>query len=55
MVIYTEKFSRVSQYQMPDNQTFSHSQSIFDHKNDFKGAHWRGNRCPYFQNETIQH
>ena len=21
----------------------------------FKGVHWRGNRCPYFQNETIQH
>ena len=21
----------------------------------FKGVHWRGNRCPYFQNETTQH
>ena len=20
-----------------------------------KDVHWRGNRCPYFQNETIQH
>ena len=20
-----------------------------------KGVHWSGNRCPYFQNETIQH
>ena len=20
-----------------------------------KGVHWCGNRCPYFQNETMQH
>ena len=35
MIIYTDRFSRVPQYQMPDNQTVSHSQSIFDQKNDF--------------------
>ena len=23
--------------------------------NGRKEVHWRGNRCPYFQNETIQH
>ena len=34
MIIYTDRFSS-SQYQMPDNQTVSHSQSIFDQKNDF--------------------
>ena len=24
-------------------------------RNELKDVHWRGNRCPYFQNETIQH
>ena len=28
-------FPEYSQYQMPDNQTVSDSQSIFDQKNDF--------------------
>ena len=26
-----------------------------DPLNEIKEVHWRGNRCPYFQNETIQH
>ena len=35
MIIHTDKFPEYSQYQMPDNQTLSHSQSIFDQKNHF--------------------
>ena len=36
MIIYTDRFSRVYfQYQMPDNQTVSHFQSIFNQKNYF--------------------
>ena len=38
MVIYTDRFtdfSEYSQYQMPDNQTVSHFQSIFNQKNHF--------------------
>ena len=35
MIIYTDRFPEYSQYQMPDNQTDSHSQTIFDQKNDF--------------------
>ena len=34
MFIRTD-FPEYSQYQMPDNQTVSHAQSIFDQKNDF--------------------
>ena len=36
MVIYTDRFTdfpEYSQYQMPDNQTASHFQSIFNKKN----------------------
>ena len=37
MIIYTDRFPEYSQYQMLDNQTLSHSQSIFDldQKNHF--------------------
>ena len=36
MITYTQTdFPEYSQYQMPDNQTVLHSQSIFDQKNDF--------------------
>ena len=38
MVIYTDRFTdfpEYSQYQMPDNQTVSHFQSIFNRKNHF--------------------
>ena len=34
MIIQTD-FPEYSQYQMPDNQTVSHFQSIFDQKNHF--------------------
>ena len=33
MITYTDRFPDYSRYQMPDNQTVSHSQSIFDQKN----------------------
>ena len=36
MIIYTDRFPEYSQYQMPDNQTVSHCQSLFDQKHDFK-------------------
>ena len=36
MIIYRDRFSRVLPISdMPDNQTVSHSQSIFDQKNHF--------------------
>ena len=35
MVIYTDRFPEYSQYQMADNGTVSHFQSIFNQKNDF--------------------
>ena len=38
MVIYTDRFTDFPEYsecQMPDNQTFSHFQSIFNQKNHF--------------------
>ena len=35
MIIYTDKIPEYSQCQMPDNQTLSHSQSIFDQRNYF--------------------
>ena len=35
MIIYETDFPEYSQYQMPDNQTVSHSQSIIDQKNHF--------------------
>ena len=38
MVIYTDiftDFQEYSQYQMPDNQTVSHFQSIFNRENQF--------------------
>ena len=34
-MIFQTDFPEYSQYQMPDNQTVSHSQSIFDQKNHF--------------------
>ena len=34
-ILYQKDFSEYSQYQMPGNQTVSHSQSIFHQKNNF--------------------
>ena len=38
MIIIQTDFPEYSQYQMPDNQTVSHSQSIFHQKNDFNSS-----------------
>ena len=35
MIFIQTDFPECSQYQMPDNQTASHSQPIFDQKNHF--------------------
>ena len=55
MIIYTDRFSRVLPiYQVPDNQTVSHSQSIFDQKNDFKFLALFQSRIEYFLLKRIK-
>ena len=35
--------------------TVMHHKLTHFNSKSVKGVHWRGNRCPYFQNKTIQH
>ena len=46
--------TNITQLINPEANINEHFYSVI-YKEIFKGAHWPGNRCLYFRNETIQH